>query len=164
MQARRALLLAGSLWEIVRFFLMASLVASLLQETGAPGSWVFPWLLVAASGNLLVAAGGIMLCVFPERYASILGLLRLGKVIALFSFVLLALSGAVRMAVGRQVLSLGGLSLTAGMVLFLVCVLDILFLTLLFSWRDMGAGRPLPTVEPQVALPDYDETEVKDFH
>jgi hypothetical protein len=164
MQARRALLLAGSLWEIVRFFLVVSLIALLLQETGASGQWVFPWLLVAGSGNLLVAVGGIMLSLFPERYGGFLGLLRLGKILALFSFVLLAVSGALRLAIGREVLSLGGFALTAGMVLSAVCLLDVLFLALLFSWHGTDGAPQLPPAEQSVALPEYDETEVKNYH
>jgi hypothetical protein len=164
MQARRILLVAGSLWEIVRFFLVVTLVALLLQEAGASGAWVYPWLLVAASGNLLVAVGGIMLALFPGRYAALLGLLRLGKVIALFSFLLLVISGALGAAIGRALVSLGGIVVTQGMALFGVFLLDLLFLVLLFSWRGETGGEKLPPAEPGAVLPEYDETEVKDFH
>src|SRR5208283_3382194 len=50
MSVRRGLLLAGSLWELVRFFVVLLLLASLLQATSGAGPWVFPWLLIVGSG------------------------------------------------------------------------------------------------------------------
>ena len=163
MQARRGLLLAGSLWEFVRFFLVLLLFASVLRGEGA-GPWVFPWLLVAGSGNLLIAAGGGMLALFPARYARLIPLLRLGKAMSVFSFILLVVSGALGIASGFDSLGTRGHGLTGGAVLFGVFLLDLAFLAVLISWRSGEADQGIPPDSPGAPLPEYDETEVQDFH
>ena len=120
MRARRGLLLAGSLWELVRFFLVLFLFASVLRGTSGAGPWVFSWLLVAGSGNLLIAAGGGMLALFPERYARLIALLRLGKAMSVFSFILLVVSGSLGIASGYEFLGIGRRALTGGAVLLFV--------------------------------------------
>jgi hypothetical protein len=162
MKVRRALLLAGSLWEILRFFLLISLLAFLLHAVTGTGRWLFPWLLLCGSGSLLVGAGGIMLALFPEKNGGLVGLLRLGKIIALFSYVLLLFSGAMRIAVGLQVLSLGPFAVTLAAVLFVVFVLDLLCLVVLLGWRVTPARRELPAAAAN--LDEYTETEAQDYH
>jgi hypothetical protein len=164
MKARRALLLAGSLWEIVRFFLIISLCAFLLHASSGAGPWAFPWLLMGASSNLLVGAGGIMLALFPEKHEGLIGLLRLGKILALFAFMLLLVSGAMRLAVGLEVLAIGGFPITEAAVLFVVFVLDLLFLAVLLSWREREGRRGLPTAGAGSGGVQYTETEASDYH
>ena len=163
MKARNGLLLAGSLWEIVRFFLVISLIAHVLHAAGGAGPWVVPWLLLGGSGNLLIAVGGIMLALFPEKHEGLVGLLRLGKILGIFTFLLLLLSGAMRTAAGEHVLDIGKVAVPQGSVLFFVFVLDLLFLGILLSWRREEGQRGLPSGSDGVA-PEYTETEVKDFH
>jgi hypothetical protein len=162
MKARRALLFAGSLWEIVRFFLLISLLAFLLRAVSGTGQWLFPWLLLCGSGSLLVGAGGIMLSLFPEKNGGLVGLLRLGKILALFSYALLLFSGAMRIAIGLQVLSLGRLAVTLAAVLFVVFVLDLLFLAVLLGWPAGVAQREVPAAG--AGLDEYTETEAQDYH
>jgi hypothetical protein len=164
MQARRVLLLAGSLWELVRFFLVLLLFASVLRGLSGAGPWVYPWLLVAGSGNLLIAAGGGMLALFPARYARLIALLRLGKAMSVFSFILLMVSGALGIASGFEVLGVGRRALTGGAVLLAVFVLDLAFLAILIGWRSEQEAQENPPDGPGAALSEYDETEVQDFH
>lgn len=162
MSVRRGLLLAGSLWELVRFFLVLLLFASVLRGTSGAGLWVYPWLLVVGSGSLLIAAGGGMLWLFPGRYAPLIALLRLGKVLSVFSFILLAVSGALRIAAGSQIVGTGRRAVTGGVILLGVFLLDLLFLSVLIGWR---AEEPqIPAGGAGDRLPEYDETEVHDFH
>jgi len=162
MKARRGLLLAGSLWELVRFFLVLFVLASVLQVTAGAGPWVFPWLLVVGSGNLLIAAGGGMLALFPVRYAPLIALLRLGKALGVFCFILLAASGALRIAAGSALLGVGGHAVSGGVVLLGVFLLDLLFLAVLISWRPEEPR--VPIIDPAARLPEYEESEVQDFH
>jgi hypothetical protein len=163
MKARHALLLAGSLWEIVRFFLVISLIAALLHAAVGAGPWVLPWLLLGGSGNLVVAAGGIMLSLFPDKHDGVIGLLRVGKILGIFSFLLLLASGALREGAGVTLFSFGRLVVTQGPVLFALFVFDLLFLAILLAWRRGDDARP---IAPRGAdtLPEYSETEVKDYH
>ncbi len=132
MPVRHALILAGSLWETVRFFLVISLLA---QVFGDAVQGTVPWLLLAGSSNLLLAAGGFMLSVFPGKYGELIGFLRLGKVLSVFSFVLLIASGAIEVSARIELLRLGPFSVNEGAVLFAIFVLDLLFLVALITWR-----------------------------
>jgi hypothetical protein len=162
MSARRGLLLAGSLWELVRFFLVLLIFASVLQGTSGAGAWVYPWLLVVGSGGLLIAAGGGMLSLFPERYAPLIALLRLGQALSVFSFILLTVTGALQVAVDSTILGMGRRAVTGGAVLLGVFLLDLLFMAVLIGWRPEEPSTP--AVDPGSRLPDYEETEVNDFH
>jgi len=148
MAARHVFVLAGSLWETARFFIVISLLARLFRSAGVGVQWAVPWLLVGGSGNLLMAAGGFMLSLFPDRHKDLIGFLRLGKVLSLFSFVLLLLSGAARLSIAAEVVRLGAVSLTTGAVLFAIFVLDLLSLAALIAWR---AEKGSPSF---AALPD----------
>jgi hypothetical protein len=163
MNARRVLLLAGSLWEIVRFFLLMSLLVFVLRALGGVGGWVLPWLLLGGSGNLIVAIGGIMLSLFPERNHGLIGLLRVGKILAVFSFLLLVLSGAMRMAAGIQVFSVGGVAFSQGVLMLGIFALDLLFLAVLLAWRPPDAPHELRGPE-SAELSDYPESEARNFH
>ena len=157
---RRALLLAGSLWEVVRFFLVLLLTGFLLETTAGPGPWLYPWLLFAGSGNLLVAAGCVLLAVFPTRYEGLLGLLRLGKLISVFAFLLLLITGALGVVVDHEVAAVGHLVILLGPVMLGVFVLDLLFLAVLVALR--AERRDPPPVE---GLPEgYTEREVGHYH
>lgn len=167
MKARRGLLLAGSLWELVRFFLVLLLLAAVLRGAGGAGPWVFPWLLVAGSGNLLIAAGMGMLALFPARYGRMVALLRLGKVLGIFAYVLLVVSGAMRPAAGVELAEVGRFAVRGSVVLAVVALLDVLVLGVLLRWRA-DEPRPGPDTPREAAaeekLPEYDETEVHNFH
>jgi len=139
MAARHALLLAGSLWEAIRFFVVLSLLAQLYYAAGAASPQIVPWLLIGGSGNILMAAGGIMISLFPIRYAELIGFLRLGKVLSLFSFLLLGASGAIGFSASEVALRLGPLTLNKGSVLLGILFFDLAFLAVLLAWR---VGKP----------------------
>jgi len=154
------MLLVGSFWELVRFFLVLLLFAATLQAATGAGPWIYPWLLLVGSGNLLVVVGAFMLALFPDRYGPLVAFLRLGKGLAVFSFALLVVSGGLRPL--RIVLEIGPVPVTQGVVLVLACLLDMLFLGALLSWR--GADHKAPPPPSGSELPEYKETEIRDLH
>ncbi len=164
MKARRALLAAGSGWELARFFLVLYLFAAVLGANAAAGGWVFPWLLVAGSGNLVLSAGSALLALFPVRYARIIALLRLGKLLNVSAFILLVISGALGVASGLNVAAVGRRGLSAGAILVAVFFLDLLYLAVLIRWRPEDEKTPAPAGAGEGKLPEYDETEVQNFH
>jgi len=164
MTARRVFILAGSLWEIVRFFLVLSILVLLFRGAGGQGSWIVPWLLLGGTGNLLVAVGGIMLALFPVRYEGVMSLLRLGKALGIFSFLLLLVSGAVGMTPNIVLLRIDPLAVTEGAALVAIVLLDLLFLAALLLYRTGGGRGALSTDGAGAAPPQYTETEVGNFH
>jgi hypothetical protein len=103
-----------------------------------------------------------MLSLFPVRYAALIALLRLGKALSVFSFILLVVSGGIRIAAGREILGIGRRAITSGTVLLGVFLLDLLFLAVLIGWR--GEKQETPAGASGDRLPDYEETEAHDFH
>lgn len=134
MIARRAFLLAGSLWELARFFLLAMIIALILDTVGATGPWVYPWLLLIGSQSLLVAAGALLVSLFPDRYGAVIGLLRLGKILSVFTFLLLVISHAISAAESLQLLAVGRLRLRGDRILYSIFLIDALFLAALLAW------------------------------
>ncbi|HTP58726.1 MAG TPA: hypothetical protein VMM82_07385, partial [Spirochaetia bacterium] len=128
---RTALVLAGSFWEAVRFFVVLSLLAQIFSA----GAGIIPWLLLGGSGNLLVAVGAFMLSLFPERYGGLIGFLRLGKLLSVFSFLLLALSGSIGISARAELIRVGPVSFPQASVLFTIFALDLAFLVALVSWK-----------------------------
>jgi hypothetical protein len=116
----------------------------LLDSVGA-GLWVYPWLLMVGSGNLLVAAGGVMLALFPERYGGLASFLRLGKGMSIFSFFLLLLSGALRATSAQRFVQIAGATVPRSGILGLIVVVDLFFLFVLLRWRSQeGSRAPIP--------------------
>jgi len=140
MAPRTALVFAGSLWEAVRFFVVLSLLAQIFSAGGGYIAGIIPWLLLGGSGNLLVAVGGFMLSLFPATYGQLIGFLRLGKLLSVFSFLLLAVSGTLGVSARAELMRVGPLSLTQASVLFAIFALDLAFLVALVSWRREKDG------------------------
>jgi hypothetical protein len=147
MTARRLLLALGSLWDLVRFFLVISLLLLVVRSAGAGGAPLAAWLLLAGTGNLLLPVAGLMLALFPDRYASLLPLVRLGKALSVFSFVLVLASGSLRAAAAAPLLHLGGRAVPGSVLALLVFALDVVLLVLLLlpprapgSAAEAGAG------------------------
>ena len=160
MSTRRGLLFACSLWELVRFFLVLLLFVATLQDAAGAGPWVYTWLLFVGSGNLLIAVGDGMLALFPVRYEALIGFLRLGKLMSVFSFFLLLMAGSLRVASSREVFAVGPVAVTQGAVLFAVFLLDLLCMGILVAWKN----EETPPTPPAETLPQYTETEVDDYH
>lgn len=147
MTARRLLLALGSLWDLVRFFLVISLLLLVVRSAGAGGTPLAAWLLLAGAGNLLLPVGGLMLALFPDRYASLLAFVRLGRALSVFSFVLVIASGGMRAAAAAPLLHLGGRTVSVSALALLVFALDLVLLVLLLlparapgAAMEAGAG------------------------
>jgi hypothetical protein len=171
MSARRVLLALGSLWDLVRFFLVLSLLVLLVRSASSESSMMIPWLLLAATGNLLIPVGGLMLAMFPLRYGNLLGLLRLGKGLSVFAFVLLLLSGSLRSGANAAVVHVGSLSVSGGHLALALFVLDAAFLVLLMIPAGQSTGRnaeqetarKLPAGGARLPVAGLADTEMKDF-
>lgn len=133
-------MLAGSFWELARFFLLTMLVALVLDASGVSGPGVYPWLLLIGSPSLVVAAGALLLSLFPRRYEALIGMLRLGKLLGTFTFLLLVLSRALRAAQSIQLLVVGRVRVNGDRVAYSIFLVDALFLAFLMAWRPADSA------------------------
>jgi hypothetical protein len=115
--------------------------------------------LVLGNGGLLVAASLLFLYVDPRRFRVLLNLVRLGKILGLFSALLLIILEPI----GIGSLSVGFLPyrIAPFSLLLVVSVADLIFLFLLFSYQ-IEEPSPNPPVkhseEQEPPLPNYEET------
>ena len=89
MRIHRVLFLITAIWELLRFcaiFVAVWFIFRQILETNSQGVY---WLLVLGNGGLLLAASLLLLYVDPARFRVLLNLVRLGKILGLFSALLL---------------------------------------------------------------------------
>jgi hypothetical protein len=158
MAPRRIVLFIGSVWELARAYLLLTLLASLF---GQRGTAIQPWLLFASTGNLLVPAAAVLLGAYPQRYARLIGLLRLAKVLNLFALLLLGISGLVTRS-SLIVPPFPGTHLPGGVVVFLITAVDALFLAFLASYKEKPAGTA-PRANASGRM-DEEATDVEELH
>jgi hypothetical protein len=164
MTPRRILLFIGSAWELARLFLVLSLLVLLFEVSGGRGSAIVPWLLLASTGNLLVPAGAVLVALYPVRYAPLIGLLRLGKLLNLFTLVLIVLSGLHSRSAPASLMPLGRPGLPGFVVILLVTALDAVFLALLVSLRSGPPGDAAAAGSPPAVIEELPPADVEDFH
>jgi hypothetical protein len=134
MSLQRPFVFAGSLWELVRFFSLLALLAALFRQEGGRGGLIIPWILLIASNALLSPVGWFMLALYPGRYGNLLPLLRLGKLLSLFSLVLLLVFAYVSSVLVVPTES-GGAGIAQLIALPIVLFFDLIFLALLISLK-----------------------------
>lgn len=147
-----------AIWELLRFcavFLAVWIVFRQILETNSQGIY---WLLVLGNGGLLVAASLLFLYVDPRRFRVLLNLVRLGKILGLFSALLLIILEPV--GIGLRFLSVGFLPyrIAPFSLLLVVSVADLIFLFLLFSYQIEETSGGQQEKEKEPPLPKYKET------
>jgi hypothetical protein len=163
MKARKTMIALGAAWDAARFFILASILLFLFISASGWGLSIAPWLLAASSAALLLPVGELMLCLYPERYANLVGLLVLGKILNIFALFLLFVSGSLAAGIGTVLFSVGRLSVTQAVACSAVAILDLLSLVPLAAFGAASeSGEKPPDTAP--ALPEYSEEEIKDFH
>ena len=150
-----------AIWELLRFcaiFLAVWIVFRQILETNSQGIY---WLLVLGNGGLLVAASLLFLYVDPPRFRVLLNLVRLGKILELFSALLLIILEPVGIVL--RFLSVGFMPyrIAPFSLLLIVSAADLIVLFLLFSYRIEKKSVSPPAEgqqEQEPPLPDYKET------
>ncbi len=166
MKTRRVLLFLGSLWDFARFFLILSILAALFGNEGGWAAAILPWLLLSASSCLLVPVGGLLLSLYPDRYANLAAFLRLGKILNLFSFILLLLAGSLGAGARIVLFRIGQVEVTHIAALPAVALFDLLFFIILVSFKtDMKVEEGNASLKGEAEiLPDDVETKIEDYH
>jgi hypothetical protein len=163
MKIHRAFFLITAIWELLRFcalFLAVWITFRQILETNRQGIY---WLLVLGNGGLLVGAALLFLFVDPRRFRILLNLVRLGKILGLFSALLLIIAEPI--GTGLSFLSAGFLSyrIAPFSLLIIVSVADLIFLFLLFTYQS-GETPPSSPEEGQQdhspSLPEFRETRI----
>ena len=161
MKIHRVFFLITAIWDLLRFFALFLAVWIVFRRTLEMNNQGIYWLLILGNGQLLMSASLLFLYVDPERFRVLLNLVRLGKILGLFSALLLIILEPV--GTGLRFLSLGFLPyrIAPFSVLLVVSVADLIFLFLLLSYQ-VEKNPPSPPSENQSkqdpTLPDYRET------
>jgi len=95
MERKPLLRVAGPAWELARYFLFIAFLAASSSSSGNADMLSEPWLLAAGAGGLAMPAAFLIFALAPDRYASYLPLLRLGKVFEVATVALLFATGTI---------------------------------------------------------------------
>jgi len=158
MGLRKITPILGLIWESVRFFLLTALVFQVLRPTSPDPSGLGLWLFFLAAPQLIVPACFLFLALHPASEATLLNPLRVAKILAVFTALLLISSGAA-FTVNPYPFRILGLAVPPVTAAFAVLVLDSLILLLLVLWKRENL--PEEPVKEEPPLPPYNETEVK---
>lgn len=171
----------GSIWQLLRFFLLAVLLLMIVYPRLDPGFVLFLiWPIVA---QLALASAFFFLARRSDRYASYRNLLLLAKILDVVPGVVLLVYQVVALYIGLSVPLftmapvLDFLSPEESAVIFyysLVCIVlfDLIFLFVLISWRpaagpsgsdaDGAAGSSVASESAVSPLPELSEIELED--
>ena len=161
MKTHRSLYLVTAIWELLRFLLLFLAVWIIFRQVLESNRQGVYWLLVLASGTLVIAAALLFLFVDPERFWPFLNLVRLGKILGLLSSGLLILLEPV--GTGFRFLSppFSPRGVAPFTILLGLCVVDLILLFLLFSHQQKKlppAAAPTGQEQREDPLPEYSET------
>ena len=118
--------LVAAIWEIQRFMLLS--VFLLAGEAAVDGRKTVSWLLFYGAGSLVIPAGLTLIMLDSKKYAGLLNLMRLGKLLQFFPGLLL---------LGTEVLRVrrAGFDNLSVLVVLGVAVFDLIFLIILLSYK-----------------------------
>ena len=132
--SQKLLFIAAAVWEILRFtaifFLFSTQPLIMAHPTEAFNILWF------GSVQLVFVAGFTFVGFYPQKYASFVSLLRLGKIIALPTALLVILTGG--FASGTQAPSSLIMAYANSLVPVAVFVVDLIILVLLLRFRPLG--------------------------
>ena len=135
MKIHRVLFLITAIWELLRFcaiFLAVWIIFRQILETNGQGIY---WLLVLGNGGLLVTASLLFLYVDPRRFRVLLNLVRLGKILGLFSALLLIILEPIGTGLRFLYMDFLPYRIAPFSLLLIVSVADLIFLFMLFSYQ-----------------------------
>jgi hypothetical protein len=146
MKIHRVLFLITAIWELLRFcaiFLAVWIIFRQILETNSQGIY---WLLVLGNGGLLVTASLLFLYVDPRRFRVLLNLVRLGKILGLFSALLLIILEPIGTGLRFLYMEFLPYRIAPFSLLLIVSVADLIFLFLLFSYQieETPPSPPVP--------------------
>jgi hypothetical protein len=146
MKIHRVLFLITAIWELLRFcaiFLAVWIIFRQILETNSQGIY---WLLVLGNGGLLVTASLLFLYVDPRRFRVLLNLVRLGKILGLFSALLLFILEPIGTGLRFLYMEFLPYRIAPFSLLLIVSVADMIFLFLLFSYQieETPPSPPVP--------------------
>lgn len=146
MKIRRVLFLIAAIWELLRFcaiFLAGWIVFRQVLETNDQGIY---WLLIIGNGGLLVTASLLFLFVDPPRFRVLLNLVRLGKILGLFSALLLIILEPIGTGLRFPPAGFLPYRFAPFSLLLVVSVVDLIFLFMLFSYQ-LERSSPSPPAD-----------------
>ncbi len=160
---KKKILLSASIWELLRFLLLFITVLVVnISIIRANRQSIF-WLIILCSGSLIMPAGFLLLYYNEIKYGILLNLLRLGKILGLFSSLLLILLEPIGPVLQVVKLVFLPFPITPVILLLFITFFDLIFLGLLLSYRMQKQEPEISRSENLDSLPDFKETQVHDL-
>ena len=155
MKINRYFFLINSIWEVLRFFLLFTVLVLTFRLVILINRQAIFWLILFGSGQLLLPAGLIFLFINPEKNYILINIIRLGKILGIFASVLLILFEPFSLGLRSSSLKLLTFSLTPIALLLCITFFDLIFLLILLSYKQM-----IMEDEDPGSLPEFKENEI----
>jgi hypothetical protein len=165
MKKQKFFLLSGFTWELIRFFLYFFFITYFQFHKLLWNRQTILWLILLGSSQLIIPAGFLLLFFHSTKFRATIQLLRIGKIINLFSSLVLFIDEIIS---GNALLlvPIPYLSSTEGisfLILSLTIFFDLILLYFLLSYKEERPETENRVTGENVSpyLPDFSETEVK---
>ncbi len=156
MTKRKYSLLAILVWELLRIIIIFITLVSLISQSINSNKQILYWVLAVVSFQLISPLALLFLFIDWQRYQSYLNLVRVGKVLNIFSLVLVFFNFEPRRVIETFYLSFLDLPIYYFTVIITVTFFDLIFLVILLSYKLNKLEK-----EERDSLPEFSEIEVK---
>ncbi len=148
MLVKKSIFVLAAIWEFIRFFLLfIALTTVYIQVILTDGQAIY-WLILNGSSQLLLPAGLLLLFVNPDKFHHLLNLIKLGKILSLFSSGLLIAIEPFSIKHDLFKITFLPLQITPVSLLLAIIFFDLIFLFILLSYKRVNGEnknqRPLP--------------------
>ena len=167
MKTRKYSILVILIWEIVRLFLLYLVVVSVFHREIQADKQAMYWLLAIGSPQVIMFALLIFLFLDPFKFANYLNLLRVIKVLNIFTMFLVLINFQSNNITENLQLKVISFSVYVFPLTLMILFLDLIFFALLISYRIKQKKKnefsgSYGLINKKNELPDFEELEVTD--
>ena len=158
MKKGKTLFILGTVWELIRFFLLFIAIVSINLWVIYTVRQAIFWLLLFGAAQFLMPASFIFLWINPKKYHAFVDLLKIGKMVSIFASFLVILTESFGSRVYPVHFKYFPFTISPIIIIGIISLFDLILFFVLISYRinnDKGSGSSL--------LPGYSVTDVKEL-
>ncbi len=149
------------IWELLRLVIFLYILLLLFNKTLLSGTQVVLWILAIGSGQLLFPSSYFLLCLDRVKYAALVQILRIGKILSVVVSFLIIINELLSTDIflfltGSQVYDRRYI-----LVVFLGIFFDLIFLYFLLSYKGDEDLQNVDQSQTETRLPEFYETKVE---
>ena len=136
MKPKRFIFLITAIWEFLKIMLLISAASAVFNKTLILHQGGIYWLILLCSNQLLIPVCTLVLYFKQSQYTSLLPLLRVGKIINVFTCFILLIVELTREAIFSLHFIFLPFAISTPIFLFIIFSIDLIFLSVIISLRE----------------------------